>query len=580
MADIETDVLIIGSGPAGGGSALLLSTYGINNVLVSKPKWLSDSPRAHITNQGAMEIFRDMGIEQDAIDKATPHELMGDNAFVRSMVGEELGRMHSWATHPNRDADYRLASPSMICDLPQDLFEPIVINAAGSRGSSLRFETEYLSHEQDDDGITATVKDHLTNQEYSIRAKYMIGADGGRSQVAKDLDLPFEGETGKGGSINIVFEADLSQYVAHRPSVLYWVIQPELLVSGLGLGVMRMVRPWNKWMAIGGYDIAQGPPDLDDDAATAIVHGMIGEEVPIRIESTSLWTVNHLYATQISKGRVFCMGDAIHRHPPTNGLGSNTSIQDAYNLCWKLAMVIKGQADPALLNTYNDERVPVAKQIVDRANKSIDDTGAVLAQLGLFTAKNPEEMASNMTARKDNTAEAADQREAIRQAILNKSYEFNCHGIEMNQRYRSDAVASDGTEEPPFIRDAELYYHPTTWPGARLPHAWLGRDKEKLSTKDIAGKGAFCLFTGIGGETWVEAANKIATERGMVINTCVVGPDRDAFDMYSLWTDIREVTEAGCLLVRPDNFVAWRCNDCPDNAEDQLANAFSQILQK
>ena len=191
---------------------------------------------------------------------------------------------------------------------------------------------EYVSHEQDSDGVTTTCRDRLTGQNITIRSKYLIGADGGRSTVAENEDLPMEGAMGVGGSMNIIFKADLSKYVAHRPSVLYWVLQPGADVGGIGMGLVRMVRPWNEWLIVWGYDINQPAPEVDEAFATKVAHDLIGDDsIPIDITSVSTWTVNNMYATQLSKGRVFCMGDAVHRHPPSNGLGSNTSIQDAFN---------------------------------------------------------------------------------------------------------------------------------------------------------------------------------------------------------------------------------------------------------
>ena len=218
---------------------------------------------------------------------------------------------------------------------------------------------------QDDDGVTTTVRDRRTGSEYTIRSKYLIGADGGRSQIAQDIGLPSEGVMDWAGSMNIVLEADLTHLVEHRPSVLYWVLQPGSNVGGIGLGLVRMVRPWNEWLIVWGYDINEPPPVVDDEAAIEIARNLIGDhDVPIKIKSTSVWGNNKWYATEYTHGRVFCMGDACHRHPPSNGLGSNTSIQDAYNLAWKLALVLQGKAAPSLLDTYQAERAPIGKQIV------------------------------------------------------------------------------------------------------------------------------------------------------------------------------------------------------------------------
>src|SRR5690606_28132860 len=154
-------------------------------------------------------------------------------------------------------------------------------------------------------------------------------------------------------------------------------------------------------------------------------------ELRIDLTSVSTWTNNDMYATRMSKGRVFCMGDATHRHPPSNGLGSNTSIQDGFNLAWKLAFVLKGQAGEKLLETFNSERAPVAKQIVTRANKSIGEFGPIFKALGLLDSIDPVKMQQNMDARVEDTPEAEAQRAAIREAIAYKVYEFDAHGVEM-----------------------------------------------------------------------------------------------------------------------------------------------------
>jgi 2,4-dichlorophenol 6-monooxygenase len=579
---IETEVLIIGSGPAGSTAALALSTYGIKNIVVTKYRWLAETPRAHITNQRALEVFRDMGVEEDVKRLAVKQEWMGNTVFCTALAGEELGRIQTWGTHPRRKADYTLASPTTICDLPQNLLEPILFGAACERGTRPRFDFEYLSHVQDETGVTATVRDRLSGEEVQIRAQYLIGADGGRSKVAEDIGLPFEGKMGVGGSMNIVFEADLSQYVAHRPSVLYWVLQPGSNIGGIGMGLVRMVRPWNEWLIVWGYDINAEPPKMTDELATEIAHKLIGDaSIPIKIKSYSIWTVNNMYATRLAAGRVFCMGDAVHRHPPSNGLGSNTSVQDAYNLAWKLAAVLRGHAAPSLLDSYDEERAPVAKQIVTRANQSIAEFGPIFEALGLLNTEDFAVMREHMAARKDNNAAAAEQREALRKAIAFKDYEFNCHGVELNQRYVSCAVVPDAEPDPGFARDAELYYQPSTRAGAHLPHVWLQKAGRPISTLDIAGKGRFLVLSGIGGEDWVAAAAKIAGETGMEIATAIIGPDRDFEDSYGEWAVLREIDEAGCLLVRPDMQIGFRARHAAASAHDaesQLTAAFNHIL--
>jgi 2,4-dichlorophenol 6-monooxygenase len=576
---METEVLIVGGGPAGLSAALFLSEYGVENVLVERYRWLSHTPRAHITNQRTVEILRDMGLEQEVVEKATPQDLMGNQVFCASLAGEELARMRTWGTEPLRRAEYELASPSRMCDLPQTLLEPILLEGAAARGTEVRFRTEYLALVQDDDGVTATVRDRGTGETYEIRARYLLGADGSRSQVAADIGLPMEGEMAVAGSMNILIEADLSHLVEHRPSVLYWVMQPGSTIGGVGMGVVRMVRPWNEWLLIWGYDIDAPAPEVDEREAQRIAQRLIGDDsTEIQVKDISLWTNNRAYMTKYSSGRVFCMGDACHRHPPNNGLGANTSIQDSYNLSWKLAAVLRGQANPSLLGSYDEERVPVGRQVVERANKSIAEFGAIFEAFGLTGSTDAADMRANMERLKESTPAAAEQRQRLRDAMKLKSYEFNAHGVEFNQRYRSAAIAEDGSPEPTYERDPELYYQPTTWPGARLPHCWILRGDELISTLDLAGKGRFTLLTGLGGEAWLGAAQQVEAATGVEVASYRIGPGSEIVDAYGDWAELREISDSGCLLVRPDRHVAWRSREVGPDPVGELGAVMLSLL--
>lgn len=584
MHTVQTDVLVIGSGPAGSSAALALATYGVRTTVITKYGRLADTPRAHITNQRTMEALRDLGVEEEVMAEAAPQELMGNLVYCTSIAGEELGRLHAWGTRPDRLADYTAASPSRICDMPQDLMEPVLLHNAQARGAKVRFDTEYLSLQQDDDGVTVRVRDRLLGEEYDIRARYVIGADGGRSVVAEHIGLPLKGQMGVGGSINIVFEADLSHLVADRPSVLYWVLQPGADVGGIGAGLVRMVRPWHKWLIVWGYDINGPAPDLTEDFALSIVRTLVGDDsVKVSITSSSAWTVNHVWAESYSSGRVFCAGDAVHRHPPSNGLGSNTSIQDSYNLAWKLAAVVTGQAGPRLLETYSAERAPVGKQIVDRANQSIGDTARIFDALGLLNTEDPELMVQHMAARKQATPEAEKQRAALREAINFKDYEFNCHGVEMDQRYESSAVVPDGLPVEQPIRDPELYHHASSRPGAKLPHAWLTTDhRRQVSTLDLGGHGRFTVFTGIGGDAWARAAAVVGDRLGIDVAAVVIGPGQEYDDLYGDWARVRGIDDGGVLLARPDDYVAFRhaAAASAEEAEAALEAALRTVLDR
>lgn len=584
MTDIKTDVLIVGTGPAGSSTAALLSSYGIDNVLINNYSWLAGTPRAHITNQRTMEVLRDLGkeVEAEAYLHATEQDLMGENIFCTSLAGEELGRMKSWGKHPNSRAEHLLSSPSFMNDLPQTFMEPLLYKTACSRGTQSRMSTQYLSHIEDEDGVLSTCLDKLSNKEIKIRSKYLVGADGGNSKVAENIDLPFEGKMGVGGSMNILFKADLSKYVAHRPSVLYWVLQPGADIGGIGMGLVRMIRPWNEWLIVWGYDINQPAPKVDKDFATKVARDLVGDpELEIDLLSVSTWTVNNMYAKKMSKGRVFCAGDATHRHPPSNGLGSNTSIQDGFNLAWKLAYVIKDKAGAELLDTYSIERSPIAKQIVTRANQSIAEFGPIFEALGLTDTQDPVKMKKNMDERKQNSPKAEKQRQALREAIAFKKYEFDAHGVEMNHRYKSNSVLTEGDKEPEFKKDKELFYQPTTYPGARIPHAWVyDKTGVKHSILDLCGKGNFSIITGIGGDEWLKAAKNIETQLGVKIQCNIIGPDQDFEDHVGEWSSIREISDSGLILVRPDQHICWRSKDMMSNSSEKLMDVMKKILHK
>lgn len=578
---VTTDVLIVGSGPAGSAAALFLSTHGVANIMITKYRWTANTPRAHITNQRTMEILRDVGVEDAVLAQATPHDKMGDTVYCESLAGEEIGRRPTWGFRPDHRAAYELASPSMPCDLPQTLMEPILLENATKRGTQTQFSTEYLSHTQDDEGVSVQVRNRLTGHEYTIRAKYLIGADGARSQIAEDIEIPFEGAMDIGGSMNIQFKADLSHLVEHRPSILYWVFHPGSNIGGIGAGLIRAVRMWDEWLVVWGYDINGEAPELNEDEAKRIVRNLVGvPDLEMEITGHSLWGNNEQWATHMQKGRVFIAGDAAHRHPPSHGLGSNTSIQDSYNLAWKLAAVIRGQAGTDLLETYSVERAPIAKQIVTRANNSGREYGPIFEALGVADAKTDEEFTEKLKLRKEATAEGAARRLALRKALDNKDYEFNAQGTEIGQFYQSTAVVCDGFGRPEVTEDPMLHHQKSTYPGLRLPHAWIGDTMNKQSTHDLATGTGFTLFTGIIGSPWAEAAKKVAADLGIELKSVVIGEGLEHQDLYGDWLRQREIEEDGMILVRPDKHIAWRAHQMVEDPEHALRAVLHSILSR
>lgn len=576
---IETDVLIVGTGPAGSAMALYLSKMGIRTIIVNQYGWTCRTPRAHITNTRAMEVLYDLGVMEEVNRFATPNEFMADHPIARSLVGEEYGRLRTWGSDPERRYQYEIGTPEKIVDLPQNYLENILLSSAAQKGASVLFNTEYLSFEQNSESVTSVLFDKVQKREFKIRSSYLIGADGARSLIAEQLGLPFEGRMDKKGASNIVFEADLSEYTAHRPGSLYRMMRPGSIPGGIVSGVLRMVRPWDRWVAITFHD-ANNPPDIDEAMAKRFVYDLIGTDtIDIDIKSTSLWSMNECWATSFHKGRVFCAGDAVHRHPPLKGLGSNTSVQDSYNLAWKLAFVIRGHADTSLLETYSAERVPVAKEFVPATYNALGYYDEVSKALNPSRSTDLGAVEADIASLHRPTAGAAQRRAALQEAIENTYHTHDCPGIEMNHRYESTAIVRpEGEAAPEFARDREVYHQPTSFPGAKLPHAWLVKHKEKISSLYVCGRGQFTLLTGTAGEGWVQAADLISRDTGVPIRTLVIGPGGDYQDPYGDYARVREVEESGAILVRPDMYVGWRANEIIESSVEDLRAAFLRIL--
>ncbi|WP_167132561.1 FAD-dependent monooxygenase [Paramicrobacterium chengjingii] len=575
MKTIDRDVLIVGAGPTGLACAALLARGGASVEAITRYRGLANSPRAHIINQRTMEVFRDLGIEDRVAAAAMPPGLMGQVIWAESLAGAEIARRRGWGA--DRRTDYEAASPCPVTNIPQHVLEPILCDAARDLGATVTLGRELVSMTQDAEGVVSLCRDRDTGEELLVRSRYAIGADGDNSTVCRELGFELEGESGLAHMLNDWFTADLAPYVAHRPGALYQVFRPggEHVVDN---AVFVNVRPWTEWVMSVPYDPREGMPSPEADAVRNRVRHYVGDNnLEVTPISTSTWTVNQMHAERMHSGRVVIAGNAAHRHPPAGGLGANTCVQDAFNLAWKLELLLAGVADEGILTTYTAERAPVARQIVDRANASLGGLMAIPDAVGLRPGMSAHDGEAQFHRRFENTDEGRQIRDRLEAAVEMQDDNFNALGVELGQFYRSDAITPDSDADARTAH-SDRHYAPSTAPGSPLPHAWLTRGTQSVSSLDLVGRGQFTVLIGIGGHIWRAAAVALADELGLSIRVVSIGPGCDVDDPYSQWRSLSEIDDAGCLVVRPDRFVAYRSRSGADDPSSTLRGALQAAV--
>lgn len=505
---------------------------------------------------------------------------MQHTSWLDSLAGEEYGRLWAWGNKPSCKGAYEQASPCSMSDLPQTYLEPVLVDAATSAGAEFKFNTEFLHFQQTPDGVHTVLRDRASGEEFTVVSQYLIGADGARSAVLTALEIPVLGRQ-INTAFNIHIIADLTKYIKNRPGSLNWVLNLGAPEEWGSVGNFRMVRPWTEWV-VSMHPATKDPNDSQPSHESILkrLRQMIGDDsIDIKILSSFSWSINDQVAEKWQDRRVLCIGDATHRHPPINGLGSNTCISDAFNLSWKLAYVIKGWASPTLLETLTPERKPVGDAIVRRANDGMEAHRRLWKIIGLDSAT--RKTFSELLRADSNEGKVF--RNNYREALEATEDEVQALGIQMNQIYldSSAVVAEVDDEAPSFtnllpLRDVKV----STYPGYHVPHVWLVGDGQspRISTLDLCGQGQFTLLTGIGGDAWISATQSVSRSVGFPIRAYKIAHGGDYVDCYREWCRVREIGENGAILVRPDHFVAWRYHGMIIDPAEKLLSIFHHIL--
>jgi putative polyketide hydroxylase len=535
MHDERTPVLIVGGGLVGLSTAAFLAWHDVPCLLVERHPDLLIHPRARGFTPRTVELFRQIGLEPAirAASFASGDQFEWVAVRAETLASEE----YTPAEEQSDTGGFGNASPSPFAPIDQDKLEILLRDKAEELGAGVRFSTELTSFEQDDDGVTAVLKDRRSGAQRTVRTDYLVAADGWASPVRDQLGVGTEGPGPFFHTITSMIEADLSPALRGRRVSIAYLQRPRP-----GTVLMAHDEIGHRWVFGTGYaPEGESVENYTDEQCIQLVRSAAGlPDVKVKlhpqIPGTDLKVLGFAVGAQLAQrycvDRVFLVGDAVHIVPPTGGLGANTGIQDAHNLAWKLAAVLRGQAGSALLDTYHAERYPV----------------------GLFSMR----QALARWQSRVGTGGGADNEPLVDYAAVAFGYQ-----------YRSSAVLGAPEDAAPALLPEEL----TGQPGTRAPHMAIALDGREISTIDLYGR-RWVLLAGANGAAWVSSAERVAQRVDVPLDAYRFGVElvgAEGVAAHGIGTD-------GALLVRPDGFIAWRTQATVEDSERKLEHVLSHIL--
>jgi 2-polyprenyl-6-methoxyphenol hydroxylase-like FAD-dependent oxidoreductase len=515
MPDDEIPVLIVGGSLVGLTTAMLLGHHGVPSLSVERHAGTAIHPRAGHFQLRTMEVIRQMGLEERVRTKSLEtYSATGGIIAVESLAGRELA---TYVKELNEGVEG--FSPTVRVFINQDALEPILRERALELGATVRNRTEAAALEQDDDGVTVTLRNLDSGDESQVRARYVVAADGNRSPMRARLGIAMRGHEELSRSITIYFRADCSELLRDRNQGVIYVHNPELrgffrLDRSGGTGFLVINTVGEDITQDSAVDVQSG---LTEERALEYLRTAIGTDMPMELVNVANWRAEATCAERLREGRVFLAGDAAHVVPPNGGFGGNMGIQDALNLAWKLAAVVKGEAGPALLDTYEAERLPLCELNVQQAYTRY--ATRVVPERGT---------------------------DGVQPPVPDIELEI---GLVM----RSAAIMSEEDD------DGALHLAPAALdgrPGTRAPHVALG---EGRSTLDLFGSQFVVLrAAGDGVDDWGPP--------GTASHVIDAGPFAESYGLEA----------GGATLVRPDGVIAWRSRGPADR--DEITRALATAL--
>jgi 2-polyprenyl-6-methoxyphenol hydroxylase-like FAD-dependent oxidoreductase len=526
MDTTRVRVLVVGVGLAGASTAMFLADRGIDTLLVERHPGTSLHPKAAGQHPRTMELLRTTGITDQVLAANTARLHIKIATTARGQVLKTIADLDD-------PRPWGEISPLGMGMASQIQLEPLMLDTAREHGARVRFDTELVSFEPDTLGVTARLVHRPTGVISQVRADYLVAADGHRSPIRERLGIARHGFGTLGHHAGIVFDADPARF-ADIGSTLFFLRNPEFT------GVFAPTDVPGRFVFGVEYDPARGESieDFTPERCVRLLRsGLNDPELEVNLRTVQAWEMAARIADTFRSGRVFLAGDAAKVTPPTGGLGGNTAIGDGFDIAWKLAAVLTGQAGPALLDSYDPERRAVAEQVVAES-----------------LANYVERMAPHLSSG------------AVPKPM---GYLEVVFGV----RYRSDAVLIDD-EDPAPVEDP---LKPSGRPGFRAPHVPLTLDGAEVSTVDFFGRD-WVLLTGTEGGVWHEAAKHVADRLGIVVRTVGLGPALT--DPNDRMVEAYGIGHGGASLVRPDGVVAWRTDFEVADAAGTLQTVLSRLLDR
>ncbi len=543
----DCNVVIVGAGPCGLMLAIELGRRGIPVVVLEEKTSPTRFPAANATQARSMEHYRRLGFSERVRAQGLPDDYPTDIAYFTRYTKHELARFSLPSAREAREIVRTLSGSWSAAELPhrvsQMYVEEILRQEALALPSvSLRPGWRALAIRDTGAGVEVDAERVDGSGRITLRGNYAVGADGGGSPTRKALGIRYAGEGSAerdfmgGRMFAFHFRSDrLYDVLPHAKAWMYWAVNRERRAF------MASVNGRDEFTFHTQLRPGQDADALTDAEAKAMFHEAMATDLDVEIIARSSWNAGYtLVAERYGRGRILLGGDAVHLFTPTGGLGYNTAVEDAVNLGWKLAAVLKGWGGPALLDSYETERQAIARRNTSYARGFADSVGLFVPPADLEEDSPAGKAARTRTGDHFNTHARS---------------EFNIPGVTFGGRYDgSPIVVPDGTVPPP---DSANTYVPTACPGGRAPHLWLADGR---SLYDALGFEFTLLRLGpdpAGGTGFAAAADRLGIPLVIV--------DVAADDAHALY-------EADLALIRPDQIVAWRGNADTD-AESVLRRA-------